>query len=325
MQAEYSPVKISRNFIEQHTEFKSLIDELALAFAANDVIVPQRHHHDFPNENGQHSSTMLLMPAWSPGLDAGVKVVTVSPGNSSYGLPSVQGSYLYLDAQTGCKKADIEASSLTAYRTAAASALASSMLSDIQASTLLMVGTGRLAVPLILAHKAVRNLQKVLVWGRNRQRADQVVQQLQGEEFTIESVSTLREALPMGDIVCTATLSAEPLLEGKYLRPGQHLDLVGAFRPQHRESDDDCILRTKLFVDCRDNLHSSGELAIPFSKGLIRSSDIMADLFELCRGSQPGRNSSRQITLFKSVGHALEDLVAARYYYRLYSLRSNKF
>ena len=322
MQAENSPVYISRQFIEQHTDFKQLIDELALAFAADDVIVPHRHHHDFPDRGGKHASTMLIMPAWSPGLDAGVKVATVNPGNAARKLAAVQGSYLYLDAQTGCKKADVEATSLTASRTAATSALASSILSDASASTLLMAGTGRLAVPLILAHKAVRKLQKVLVWGRDQQRADQVVQQLQGQKFTIQSVRTLREALPIADIVCTATLSSTPLLEGKFLRPGQHLDLVGSFRPQHRESDDDCINRASLFVDCRDNLHCSGDLAIPLSKGLIRPSDIKADLFALCGSNQQGRTTSGEITLFKSVGHALEDLVAARYYHKLYTQRA---
>ena len=315
MQPADNPVHINRDFIERNTDFRSLIEQLQQAFVMDELVIPPRHHHDFPNRGLPRPTTMLIMPAWAPGMDAGIKVVTINPHNALHGLPSLQGTYLYLDAETGSKKAEIEATALTAFRTAATSALASKLLSNEQADSLLMVGTGSLAVPLIRAHKAVRNLQQVLVWGRDRHKAEGVVARLQNQDFAIRSVHSIAETLPLVDIVSTATLSATPLLAGRHLRPGQHLDLVGSFKPDHREADDDCIVRSTLFVDSLDSIQQGGDIAIPLRQGLIQAADIKADLFGLCQGRHQGRSSNQQITLFNSVGHALEDLIAARYYY----------
>ena len=154
---------IDDNFIEQNTFFPSLIDEIKNGFATSTIEVPMRHHHDFRNPKEGIDSTLLLMPAWNPSTEAGVKIVTVSPNNGKYNLPSIQGTYIYLDAHKGKVKAILAAKALTAKRTAATSALASSYLSKEDANSLLMIGTGALSKNLILAHASVRPIKEVYV------------------------------------------------------------------------------------------------------------------------------------------------------------------
>ena len=310
------PIQISSEFIEEHTQFSELAEALRKGFASKSIMVPQRHHHDFPNPVTQKDTTLLLMPAWNPGNEAGVKVVTVNPGNGTFDLPSIQGSYLYLDAKTGVLKAIMEAKSLTAKRTAAASALASSFLSRPNTESMLMIGTGALSINLIRAHAAVRPIKTVYVWGRDRTKADAVCQELSQEMFRSQSVSAIDEFIGQVDLVSSATLSEDPLVFGKQLVPGQHIDLVGAYKPNMRESDDDAIIKASVYLDSMEGgLRESGDIAIPIQTGLLKDTDIKADLFELCSGNHTGRSNENEITLFKSVGHALEDLVAASYYY----------
>ncbi|TMU50866.1 ornithine cyclodeaminase family protein [Flagellimonas algicola] len=310
------PLQISSEFIEKHTDFLELTRALQEGFANKKMLVPKRHHHDFPNPITQKDTTLLLMPAWNPGNEAGVKVVTVNPGNDKFDLPSIQGSYLYLDAKTGVLKAIMDAKNLTAKRTAAASALASSFLSRENTETMLMIGTGALSVNLIRAHAAVRPIKKVFIWGRNQAKAEVLCQELSQDSFEICSVSSVAACIGDVDLVSCATLSETPLVLGEDLVHGQHIDLVGAYKPNMRESDDETIRRTSVFLDTRESgLKESGDIAIPLKHGLLKESDIIADLFDLCSEAVPGRTSENEITLFKSVGHALEDLIAASYYY----------
>ncbi|MEX0363163.1 MAG: ornithine cyclodeaminase family protein [Allomuricauda sp.] len=310
------PLQISWEFIEGHTNFLELTQALQEGFASNKMLVPKRHHHDFPNPKTQKDTTLLLMPAWNPGKEAGVKVVTVNPGNDKFDLPSIQGSYLYLDAKTGVLKAIMEAKNLTAKRTAATSALASSFLSRKNTETMLMIGTGALSVNLIRAHAAVRPIKKVYVWGKKQAKAEAVCQVLTQEPFEVCSVPSIAACIRNVDLVSCATLSETPLVFGSDLVPGQHIDLVGAYKPNMRESDDETIRRASVFLDTREGgLKESGDIAIPLKNGLLKETEIKADLFDLCAGLVPGRTSENEITLFKSVGHALEDLIAASYYY----------
>ncbi|WP_420398865.1 ornithine cyclodeaminase family protein [Flagellimonas sp.] len=310
------PLQISSEFIEEHTNFLELTQALQEGFANNNMLVPERHHHDFPNPETQKDTTLLLMPAWNPGNEAGVKVVTVNPGNDKFDLPSIQGSYLYLDAKTGVLKAIMEAKNLTAKRTAATSALASSFLSRKNTETMLIIGTGALSINLIRAHATVRPIKKVYIWGRSQTKADAVCQELSQEPFEVCSVPSVASCIGDVDLVSCATLSETPLVIGSDLVPGQHIDLVGAYKPNMRESDDETIRRASVFLDTRESgLKESGDIAIPLKNGLLKESDIKADLFDLCAEAVPGRTSENEITLFKSVGHALEDLIAASYYY----------
>jgi ornithine cyclodeaminase/alanine dehydrogenase-like protein (mu-crystallin family) len=308
---------IDDDYINKNTTFKELVLALKKGFQNSTIKVPLRHHHDFSNPAEGVDSTLLLMPAWNPSKEAGVKIVTVSPNNGAYNLPSIQGTYIYLDAHKGMVKAILAAKALTAKRTAAASALASDYLSKKNASSLLMVGTGALAKNLILAHASVRPIKKVFIWGRNFEKAQEICNQLFEENFTCEPVKKIEKIISKVDIISCATLSKKPLILGEHLKKGQHLDLVGAYKKDMREADDEAIKMSSVFVDTyQGGLKESGDIVIPLQKGIISENDIKADLFELCNGKKKGRQHANEITFFKSVGHALEDLVAATYYYK---------
>lgn len=312
--------QISTKFIEENTHFKELIFEIKNHFSSDEVIVPMRHHHDFPNPKVQADSTLLLMPAWNPSKNAGVKIVTVSPENGQFDMPSIQGTYIYFDAIKGSIKAILEAKSLTVKRTAAASALASSFLSKSDASSLLMIGTGALSINLIKAHVSVRPIKKVFIWGRNFEKSNAIATQLKDEDFEITPVKSIEEKINEVDIISCATLSKTPLVLGKHLKAGQHIDLVGAYKKDMREADDQAIARSSVFIDTyQGGLKESGDIVIPLQNGTLKKEDIKADLFQLCANQRTGRQSAKEITVFKSVGHALEDLAAANYYYNKFT------
>ena len=310
---------INDDFVENHTDFSELIPTIQMGFFLQHTLVPMRHHHDFPNPEVNADSTLLLMPAWNPSVDAGIKIVTVSPENSQFDLPSIQGTYIYLDAKTGLLKAIIEAKGLTAKRTAATSALASYFLSKKDASSLLMIGTGALSKNLIKAHATVRPITQVYIWGRNFDKAAQIAKELENEPFSVTPIHTIEEKISEVDIISCATLSKTPLVNGNLLKEGQHVDLVGAYKVDMREADDNTIIKSSVFVDTYEGgLKESGDIVIPLKNGVLKETDIKADLFELCGNKKQGRANDSEITLFKSVGHALEDLMAANYYYKQY-------
>lgn len=312
--------QISNEFIEKNTNFTELISEIKNHFNSDEVIVPMRQHHDFPNPKVQADSTLLLMPAWNPSKNAGVKIVTVSPENGQFDLPSIQGTYIYFDAIKGSIKAILEAKSLTVKRTAAASALASSYLSKENSNSLLMIGTGALSTNLIKAHISVRPIKEIFVWGRNFDKAKAICKQLKSEKFTISAIESIEEKISNVDIISCATLSKTPLILGKHLKKGQHIDLVGAYKKDMREADDETISRASVFVDTfQGGLKESGDIVIPLENGTLTKEEIKADLFELCSNKKTGRKSEEEITVFKSVGHALEDLAAANYYYNKFT------
>ena len=221
--------------------YDQLVDALAIAFE-QDFEVPQRTHIDVPVPEGV-SGNLLLMPAWRPGGCMGVKIATVFPDNAKRGNPAVFASYILMSAETGIPIAVLDGSNLTLRRTAAASALASRFLSREKSSTLLMVGTGNLAPHLIAAHMTVRPIRKVLVWGRRPDAAENVVQKLAYDSLDVSVAADLEDAVGVADIISCATLATEPLVKGEWLKPGQHLDLVGAFRPDMREVDTAAIVR----------------------------------------------------------------------------------
>jgi len=313
-------IQIDNDFIESNTRFTELIEALKNGFYSNSIIVPMRHHHDFPNPEVGADSTLLLMPAWNPGKESGVKIVTVSPQNGQFNLPSIQGTYIYLDAINGTIKAILEAKSLTVKRTAAASALASSFLSREDASSLLMIGTGALSINLIKAHASIRSIKQVYVWGRDFEKGKAISNALQDENFTIEAIQDISDKIAEVDIVSRATLSKTPLVLGKHLKPGQHIDLVGAYKKDMREADDETMTKASIYVDTfQGGLKESGDIIIPLKNRTVKKTDIKADLFALCSNKSQCRTDASEITVFKSVGHALEDLVAAKYYYNTFT------
>jgi ornithine cyclodeaminase len=259
---------------------------------------------------------LLLMPAWAAG-SLGVKIVTVFPGNRARGLASVSALYLLLDGATGHPLALIDGEALTLRRTAAASALAATHLARPDAKRLLVVGTGALAPYMAAAHCALRPMERVLVWGRSVEHARAAVARLAADGLPAEACADLGAGLALADIVTCATTAREPIVRGALVQPGTHVDLVGAFTPEMRESDDALVERAEVFVDTfAGALKEAGDLVQPIAAGAIAREHVRAELADLVTGRHPGRGSAAAVTLFKSVGTALEDLCAARLVYR---------
>ena len=299
--------------IDAALDFDALVDALAEGFAS-DLVAPVRHHHGIARPDGE--ATLLLMPAWTPegaGTEGavGVKMVTVFPGNGAKGLPSVQGVYLVMDGETGTPRAVLDGARLTLWRTACASALAARHLARADAATMTMVGAGALAPFLIRAHASQRPIGRVLLWNRRPESARALAARLREEGLPVEATEDLEAAVRASDLVSCATLAREPLVRGAWLRAGAHLDLVGAFNLSMREADDEALRRALVHVDTPAALSEGGDVAIALRNGAIGREAVRGDLFGLCRGTVPGRESPEAITLFKSVGAAIEDLVAA--------------
>lgn len=295
--------------------FPELIAALREAFASP-VVQPVRHHHTVRRE-GAADSTLLLMPAWTDFRSgarghAGVKIVAVSPDNRRHGAASVLGSYLLMDGRTLAPLALIDGPSLTVWRTAAASALAAAYLARADAGTHLMIGAGAMAPGLVRAMRAVRPIRRTILWSRSAPRAEALARALAEEGIEARVADDLDRAVSEADIVSAATLSTEPLVRGRFLRPGTHVDLVGAFTPAMRESDDEAVSRARVFVDTRGGaLAEGGDLIQAIASGAFEASGVVAELSELAGGGAQGRTGSQEITLFKSTGAALEDLAAA--------------
>lgn len=284
----------------------SLIDAIDDAFRS-DTAVPVRHHHEIPEAGG----TLLLMPAWNRSF-IGVKTATVFPGNRARSLASVMASYLLLDGTTGEPLALIDGRELTLRRTAAASALASRYLSRADSGTLLMVGTGALAPHLIRAHCRVRPIRDVLIWGRTPEKAQALAAEIDLPGITARAAPDLAKAVMDADVISCATMAREPLIRGAWLAPGMHIDLVGGFTPEMREADDKTVQVARVFVDTRAGaMKEAGDIVDPIRRGAISEAAVLGDLFDLARGRRRGREKTSDITLFKSVGTALEDLAGA--------------
>ncbi len=299
-------------------DFPSLIESLRAAFRSG-VVSPPGHRLRIPLPD-QADADLRVAPAWSDFARqghsergyVGVGIACVFPGNAERDRAAGSGAYLLMSGRTGEPLAFIDGQALTAWRTAATSALASSYLSRPDASRLLMAGAGSLAPRLIEAHAAVRPIREVLVWNRTGERAERLAKAFAAHAFKVSATDDLEGAVHGADIVSCATLAAEPLIKGAWLKPGAHLDLVGSFRPDMREADDECIRRARLFVDDRRAaLADTGDLALPLAAGVIDENDIAADLAELSQGEKAGRRFHDQITLFKSAGTGLADFAAA--------------
>lgn len=297
--------------VERALDWATLVDRLREAFVAG-AAAPVRASHAVTPAGDR----LLLMPAWRAEREIGVKIVTVFPRNPAQGLASVSALYVLLDGSTGHPLALLDGEALTLRRTGAASALASTYLSRADARVLLVVGTGRLAPYMARAHCAVRRIERILVWGRLPEKARATAAALAREGLPAAAAEALAPALAAADIVTCATTAREPVLRGAEVRAGTHVDLVGAFTPEMRESDDALVGRAALFVDTvAGALKEAGDLVQPIARGALAPADVRAELADLAAGRHPGRRDAAEITLFKSVGTALEDLCAARLVY----------
>jgi ornithine cyclodeaminase len=305
--------------IEKVLTYPALIEALREAFRA-EITVPVRHHHTMPQPGKE--ATLLLMPAWtesgrSTERFVGTKIVSVFPDNATRGKPSIYGTYMLMSGETGEPLAVLDGRVLTAWRTGCASALAASYLAREDAEHLVMIGAGALAPHLVQAHAAVRPIKRVTVWNRTRGNAVKLAFALAVTGIETEVTGDLEGAVREADIVSCATLSATPLIQGKWLKKGAHVDLVGAYSPTMREADDDAIKKARVYVDTRAGaMKEAGDIVQPMKKGILKKESVRGDLFELARGKAKGRTSASQITLFKSVGTAIEDLAAAMLVWR---------
>jgi ornithine cyclodeaminase/alanine dehydrogenase-like protein (mu-crystallin family) len=309
---------VSATELDEALDFPSLIDALAIAFRGG-IVAPTRHHHAIERASGD-AATHLLMPAWTSrdaqgGAFLGTKIVNIFPDNSQRGLPAVFGVYVLQSGATGEPLAAMDGTRLTHWRTAAASALAAQFLARRDARRLLIVGAGALAPFLAHAHASVRPIEEVAIWNHRPAAAGKLAGSLSAQGLRVRIVDNLEEAVRLADVISCATLAKAPLISGAWLRPGQHLDLVGAFNFDMREADDEALRRARVFIDTDAALNEGGDVALALRDGAIDRAHVVADLGALCRGG-PGRTKAEEITLFKSVGAALEDLAAAMLVWR---------
>ena len=301
---------INAQAVTDALSFDALIDALDAAFLAG-ASTPDRGHHEI-EVPGADDGTLLLMPCWQANKNLGVKIATVFPGNAAKSLSAVHASYFLMDASSGVPIAVLDGTELTRRRTAAASALASRYLSRTDSSTLLMVGTGELASHLVAAHASARDISKVVIWGRRQEAAEALQERLSALLLQTVIATELEDAVAEADIISCATLATDPLIKGDWLSAGQHLDLVGAFKPDMREADAIAVSRAEVYVDTYSGAMSeAGDILQAIQESAFEESDIAGDLAELASGKCQGRTSEEAITLFKSVGTALEDLAAA--------------
>lgn len=301
-----------------------LIHHLQSSLSYNTIRCPQRQNLCINDDTNRDAppGQLLMMPAWSQSPASpyiGVKLVTSFPCNTHMGLPSINASYLLSNSFNGIPLAFIDGTEITHWRTSCLSALAAFYLARQDAHVLAMVGAGQLAPYLIRAHISVRpSLKKVIIWNRTPAKAQFLVEKLRGELGSIEILcggDDLDSIVGSADVISCATSSEAPLIHGGFVKPGTHLDLVGSFAPSMRECDDEALARARVFVDCDAALKEAGELVGAFSRGVLQPEDVVGTLAELARGSKGGRSRLEEVTVFKSVGSAVVDLVTAQLIY----------
>ena len=305
---------LGREEVEKLLLMGECIDVMAEALSAlarGEALQPLRQAHWLPDRRG----LLGVMPGalWDDGGEVlGLKVITVFPGNHQRGEESHLGSVLLFEAGMGKPVAILDAAAITAIRTAAVSALATRLLAREDAGDLALLGASVQAKTHLAALREVRPLRRVRVWSRRPETARRFA-----AEESVEAVATAREAVEGADLVCTVTSSREPILEGAWLSPGAHVNAVGACTPAARELDTEVIRRARLFVDRRESaLAEAGDLLIPMREGAVGEDQIAGELGDLLLGRIPGRQSPEEITVFESLGLAVEDLAAARYIWR---------
>ncbi len=255
----------------------------------------------------------LIRAAWQRGEALGVKIASIFPENQTLELPAIHAAYILFDGATGVPLQSIDGTVLTYLKTAADSALGSRLLARPDSRRLLMVGAGAMAPYLIEAHCTVHpGIDNIQIWNRSPARRDALIETL-GADRPVEAADNLAEAVAWADIICCATMTTDPLIRGEWLSQGTHLDLVGAFRTDMREADDETLRQGRLFVDSRQTtIGEIGELLIPMNAGVITKEDVLADLYQLCAG-HPGRGNPTEITIYKNGGGGHLDLMTARH------------
>jgi alanine dehydrogenase len=285
----------------------AVMEQAFRSLAAGNTLQPLRSLMWLPDKSG----ILGMMPGYAKNPDIlGIKVITIFHANGARGLPSHQGVVMLFDAKQGTPLLMLDASEITAIRTAATSALATRLLAREDASHLAILGTGEQAERHIQAISLVRQIDRITIWGRNNTHAETLARKFKNTQIA----PTTKEAINDADIICTVTASREPILYGEWLPEGVHINAVGSCTPTTRELDTAAVLRSRLFTDRYESLfHEAGEFLIPKKEGLLTETDTQAELGEILTGTKEGRKNAAEITLFKSLGIAAEDLFSAHY------------
>jgi ornithine cyclodeaminase len=284
------------------------------ALARGEAVQPLRSAYWMPDRHG----LLVAMPGMLGGTVAGVKVLTVVPENHLHGEESHQGMVLLFEQERGRPLALLDASSVTAIRTAAASAVATRALARADAGDLAILGSGVQARSHLDAMRAVRPLRRVRVWSRRPESAKRFAER-EGERtgLAVEPVASAREAVAGADLICTVTAATEPVLLGEWISPGAHVNAAGACTPRARELDGAAVARARLFTDCRESLLAeAGDFLLAREEGAVADAHILGEIGEVLEGRISGRRSEEEITLFESLGIAVEDLAAGMHVYR---------
>jgi len=293
-----------------------VVEEALRVLSRGDAVQPLRSAVWMPDRHG----LVVVMPGMlglQEGGVAGAKVLTVIPDNFMRGEDSHQGLVLLFDQQNGKPLALLDAAAVTAIRTAAASAVATRALARQDAGDLAILGTGVQARSHLEAMRAVRTLRQVRVWSRNFANARRLAEE-EGARLglAIEPVSTAWQAVEGADLICTVTAATEPVLLGEWIAPGTHINAVGACTPNARELDGAAIARSSLFTDRKESLLAeAGDFLLARADGAIDDAHIQGELGDVLQGKIQGRRSNDEVTLFKSLGIAVEDLAAGRHIY----------
>ena len=309
---------ISAEEVHQALSFPALVDALQQAYAG-DYSMPPRQVFLLDEEGGGNDAFAVL-PSWSEQLIA-VKAFTYFP-EAKEPYKSLYSKVMLFDREHGEPLALVDGTTVTFWRTAGISGLATRLLSREDSETMLLLGTGNLAPYIIRANASVRDLKKVMVWGRTQSKAEQIAGTM-NEEFSgidIIPVEDRQSACAEADIVVAATGSHEPVVRGEWIRPGTHTDFIGNHHANKRECDTDLIIKSKVYADSRVNaFKEAGEILVPIEEGVFSKDGVVAELAEMCRGTATLRESEDEITLFKSIGMAMSDLVGAVLAYRTVS------
>jgi len=302
------------NETRQGLDYPSLIEGLRLAHATSDM--PQTQCTVI-SDHKQEENKFITQFSWAHGDVIAIKLNSIFPANATLTPPelSIQGVVVLFEAKTGKVQAVCDGTELTFRKTAADSALAADFLSRHDAQILTLVGSGGLAPHVIEAMRTVRpSLNKILIWNRNYDKARHLAARITNPTCPVIAMENLEEAATQADIISCITMATEPLVQGHWLKQGTHVDLIGAYLPHMREADDEVIRRAgKLFVDTYANCESSGEVAEPLERGILTHEQIVADLFALCQGRHPGRESADEITVYKNVGGGHLDMFAIKH------------
>ncbi|MDR0810450.1 MAG: ornithine cyclodeaminase [Gemmobacter sp.] len=293
--------------------WRDAVDALRRAHATQGKPFENAGVFDAPDATGDQ---FVNLTAWSPSRMIAVKMVGVFPGTVKLGRPepSIQGLVALFDGMTGRALMTCDGAAMTYRKTAADSALGADLLARKDADVLAIAGAGGLAPHVIEAHCAIRPITRVILWNRNRPRAEAMAETLRRPGREVVVVDDLTIALPEADIVSAVTMATSPVIAGSALKPGAHVDLVGAYLPDMREADADTVRRAgRMFTDNRRAFAHSGDGAAPVAEGLILGPE--ADYFDLCTGRHPGRRSETEITVCKNIGGGYLDLFVTEYLY----------